>query len=183
MNIGEGTANRYALLVVLTLRPLEMGDEEVAVRTWREFQSTPRGFLPRYMEGVDWADYLAMLADHREGRNLPEGLTKWVMYAAVVDGEFVGRTSIRFELNELQAYESGNVGYIVLEEHRNKGYATQILHDALLILADEGISTALLTCWDHNIGSRKVIENNGGQLEGLAIDKDDIWFRRYWVTV
>jgi predicted acetyltransferase len=105
------------------------------------------------------------------------------MFAAIVDGELVGRAGIRFELNEMLAFRYGNVGYGVVEEHRRKGYATEILRQFLLILADEGISPALVTCWDHNIDSGKVIENNGGQLESIVPDKDGIPFRRYWVTI
>ena len=166
----------------LALRPLELHDEEAAIRAWREFQKTPHGFLTFYEEEMPWPEYLRMLADHREGRNLPEGIAKHGMYVAIVDGELVGRAGIRFELNEALAFRYGHVGYGVIETQRRKGYATEILRQALVILADEGISPVLVTCWDHNVGSVKVIEKNGGQLESIAMDKEGVPFRRYWLS-
>jgi predicted acetyltransferase len=124
-----------------------------------------------------------MRADHRKGRSVPEGFMGHAMYAAIVDGELVGRAGIRFELNEILAYRYGNVGYGVVEQHRGKSYATGILRQSLIILANEGVSPVLVTCWDHNVGSGKVIENNGGLLESILPDKDGVPFRRYWVTV
>lgn len=167
----------------LILRPLEMADEEVAVSAWRDFQATPHGFLTSYEEGMPWAEYLALLEDQRDGRSLPEGFVRHAMYAAIVDGELVGRAGIRFELTEVLAHRHGHVGYCVVEKHRLKGYATEILRQSLLILAEEGISPVLITCWDHNIGSAKVIENNGGVLESILPDKDGVSFRRYWVSI
>jgi len=167
----------------LTLRPFELEDEEAAISAWRAFQQTSHGFLTLYEEGMPWPEYLAMLADHREGRNLPEGFTKYAMYAAVVEGEFVGRASVRFELNEKQAYQNGNVGYGVVEAHRRRGYATEILRQSLIILAKAGISPAMVTCWDHNIGSAQVIENTGGRLESMVPDEDGVLLRRYWVAI
>lgn len=160
-----------------------MADEEAAVSAWRDFQATPHGFLTAHREGMPWAEYLALLEDHRDGRNLPEGFARHAMYAAIVDGELVGRAGIRFELNVALAHRYGHVGYGVVEKHRRKGYATEILRQALLILAEEGISPVLITCWDHNIGSGKVIENNGGVLESILPDKDGVPFPRYWVCI
>lgn len=167
----------------LILRPLEMADEEVAVSAWRDFQATPHGFLTSYEEGMPWAEYLALLEDQRDGRSLPKGFARHAMYAAIVDGELVGRAGIRFELTEVLAHRYGHIGYGVVEKHRRKGYATEILRQSLLILAEQGISPVLITCWDHNIGSAKVIENNGGVLESILPDKDGVPFRRYWVSI
>jgi len=167
----------------LTHRFLEMEDEEAALRAWRAFQQTPFGFLTFYEEGMPWNEYLTMLADHREGRNLPEGVVKHAMYAAEAGGVFVGRAGIRFELNELMAFRYGHVGYGVVESYRRKGYATEILRLSLIILAEAGISPALVTCSDDNIGSAKVIEKNGGKLEGIFTDNQGLLFRRYWATL
>jgi predicted acetyltransferase len=89
---------------------------------------------------------------------------KHAMYDAAVDGELVGRAGIRSELNETLTYRYGNVGYGAVEKHRRMGYTIEILRQSLIILAEAGISPALVTCWGHNIGSAKVIENNGVKL-------------------
>jgi len=51
-----------------------------------------------------------------------------------------------------------------------------MLAAALPVARSLGISEALLTCLDTNIGSRRVIEANGGQFIGISGPK-----RRYLV--
>jgi predicted acetyltransferase len=109
---------------------------------------------------------------------------------AEVEGELVGRVSIRFELNDFLAATGGHVGYAVVPTHRKKGYATEILQQALAILRAEGVVRVLVTCKDSNDGSRKVIEHCGGVFEsivpigpeeGLCSDTGE-GVRRYWIT-
>jgi predicted acetyltransferase len=103
------------------------------------------------------------------------------MLAAVVDGSLVGRVSIRFALNEYLAMYGGHIGYAVIEEHRRKGYATEMLRQAVRLERDNGISPVLLTCDDDNIASAIVIERCGGTLEAVGPDEIGVLFRRYWV--
>ena len=49
---------------------------------------------------MPWITYLKTLAGHRTGMNLPAGLVPQTLLVADVGGEIVGRTSIRYELNE-----------------------------------------------------------------------------------
>ncbi len=167
----------------LELRPFTLDDEEAALRAWRAFQGTPFVFLTSYYEGQPWAEYVASLADYREGRNLPEGHVPGAMLAAVVDGVLVGRASVRFELNEYLAAYGGHIGYAVIAEYRRRGYATAILRQALRLASAHGVSPVLLTCDDANVGSATVIERCGGELESVGPDENGVMFRRYWVRV
>ena len=48
-----------------------------------------------------------------------------------------------------------------------------------------GIDKVLITCDDDNIGSQKVIENNGGLLENKVqnnVNGEIITTRRYWIN-
>jgi predicted acetyltransferase len=115
-----------------------------------------------------WADYLADLADHRAGRNLPDRLVPATFLVADVDGRIVGRTSIRHRLNDALEREGGHIGYGVLPAYRRRGHATAILRASLRLARGLGITSALVTCDDDNVGSRTVIESCGGVLESVG---------------
>ncbi len=104
---------------------------------------------------------------------------------AEVDGEIVGRTSIRHELNAYLAFHGGHIGYGVRPAFRRRGHATEILRQSLVIARSYGVDRALVTCDDDNIGSAAVIEACGGVLERVvpAVESDDgVAFRRYWIS-
>lgn len=96
---------------------------------------------------------------------------------AFVDGELVGRTSIRHTLNDFLLNVGGHIGYGVRPAHRRRGHATEILLQSLAITQRLGIKANLVTCDDQNVGSRTVIEQAGGVLEDV---RDGM--RRYWIS-
>jgi predicted acetyltransferase len=89
---------------------------------------------------------------------------------------YIGRMSIRHELNEWLGEVGGHIGYDVRRSRRREGHATAMLAAALPVARSLGIDRALLTCDDDNLGSRRVIEGNGGILEDVRKGK-----LRYWV--
>jgi predicted acetyltransferase len=91
-------------------------------------------------------------------------------------GEYVGRMSIRHELNDWLREVGGHIGYDVRRSRRGEGHAKAMLAAALPILGDLGVEQALLTCDEDNVASRRVIEHNGGVLEDARQGK-----LRYWV--
>ena len=101
--------------------------------------------------------------------------------AADVDGQLVGRASIRFELDAAHAVRGGHIGYGVISAFRRRGYATLILKEALAIARNEGVAPVLLTCMDDNVASATVIERCGGVLESIAPDEDGRGLRRHWI--
>ena len=95
-----------------------------------------------------------------------------------IGGTYVGR----FELNEFFATEGGHIGYVVLPEFRRRGYATEILRQALTIARAGGVDRVLMYCLDNNIGSIAAIERCGGVLdEVIANDQGEPSWRRYWI--
>jgi len=152
---------------MLRLRPLGP-DDEAAARAGQE-QMAAEGFtFGLWLEaGTPWCDYLQTLADSRAGVNLPDGLVPSTFLVADVDGQIVGRVSIRHHLNEFLRLEGGHIGYGVLPGFRRRGYATEILRQALVVARSIGIDRVLITTDDDNAASIKVIEANGGKLDSV----------------
>jgi len=129
-----------------------------------------------------WSDYLRLLAAGRAGLNLPAGLVPNTFLVADVDGQIVGRVSIRHWLNEFLRTEGGHIGYCVLPRFRRRGYATEILRQALVVARSLGIDRVLVTCDDDNAASIAVIEANGGKLESIRPGTGDAPAHRlYWI--
>ena len=89
--------------------------------------------------------------------------------------EFIGRLSIRHELTEILREMGGHIGYDVRPSERRRGHATEMLRQALPMAAALGLDPVLITCDVANIGSRKVIEANGGVLENERHGKLRFW--------
>ena len=165
----------------LRLRRLREDDEAAFAAAHAAFTDGTFRFGIGYEPGMPWAAYLAALEDNRHGRNLPPRFVPGTFLVADVAGQIVGRTSIRFALNDFLLREGGHIGYGVLPRHRRRGYATEILRQSLIIARAEGIDRVLVTCDEDNAGSRTVIESCGGKLESVVNTGDGLPKRRYWI--
>lgn len=165
----------------VVLRPLR-ADDEAAFRRGHQ-QMAAEGFELGlgFATTRSFREYLAFVARWEVGQDLPPHWVPGTFLAADVDGDLVGRVSIRHQLNDFLAHEGGHIGYGVLPAHRRRGYATQILARALERAAALGIDPALVTCDDENVASARVIERNGGVLEDRVTGDDGQQVRRYWV--
>ena len=103
----------------------------------------------------------------------------------LVDGEtFIGEIGVRYELNHLLLQIGGHAGYGIRPKFQRQGYGKLILKLALQKLRERGVKRALVTCYDHNVGSAKIIEANGGKLENLIDDpRGGGKSRRYWIDL
>ncbi len=80
-------------------------------------------------------------------------------------GEFIGSVNIRARIDTPGlAYFGGHVGYGIRPSMRRYGYGTRLLALALQVCRGMGISIVRISCAVHNIGSRRIIEANGGLL-------------------
>ena len=168
--------------VALRLRPLREDDEAAFAAAHAEMTDDGFTFGIGYEPGMPWDTYLTALADRRHGRNLPPRFVRGTFLVADVAGQIVGRSSIRFELNDFLFRVGGHIGYGVLPGHRRRGHATEILRQSLVIARAEGVGRVLVTCDEDNAGSRAVIESCGGQLDSV-VDLGDGGppKRRYWI--
>ncbi|MGV8968629.1 MAG: GNAT family N-acetyltransferase [Cellulomonas sp.] len=129
-----------------------------------------------------WPDYLARLDRQRRGLDLPTGFVPATYLIADADGDVVGRVSIRHELNEFLADVGGHIGYGVRPAYRRRGYATQMLRQALKLAHSIGIERALVTCDRDNVASAATIERCGGVIDETAPrTHSPEQSRRYWI--
>lgn len=163
----------------LLLRPLTPADETQALLAERELAAEGFDFLVG-RDGCSFDRYVERCAAHREGRDLPPGFVPATFLVGVVDGDLVGRVSIRHRLNEHLSRVGGHIGYGVRPAFRRRGYATAMLRHGLAIARDQGVEQALVTCDETNTASAAVIERCGGILQDVVRDGDRR-VRRYLV--
>jgi len=102
----------------------------------------------------------------------------------VDEGTFIGEAAIRYRLNDWLFQIGGHVGYGIRSKFQRQGYGKLILKLALQRLGEAGIERVLVTCYDHNVGSIKIIEANGGMLDNIIDDpRGGGKSRRYWIDL
>jgi predicted acetyltransferase len=168
---------------VLRLRPFVMADEVQALAAHQALKDDDFTFLLDYAPGEAWDGYLTMLEARRAGLDLPEDRVASSFLAAVVGERLVGRVSVRHRLNEWLALYGGHIGYGVVPCERRKGYATEILRQALVIARAVGVDDVLVVCNEGNVASARTIEACGGRLESVIPGPDGAEpQRRYWIS-
>lgn len=161
----------------LWLRPLTPADEAVAAVAHEELADDDFLFLLDRDRAGSWAEYVDLMASWRLARDLPADRVPAAFLVAQVGPDVVGRVSIRFELNDYLRREGGHIGYGVRPGFRKRGYATEILRQALVVVRAEGVDRVLVTCDDDNEASARVIQANGGVEEPGSGG-----VRRFWIS-
>ena len=170
-------------LAGLTLRPLCEADEDEARRTHEELAADGFEFLlGGWHSGRAWADHLVTVERERTGVDLPEDRVPATFLVAELDGQLVGRVSIRHRLNDWLAAYGGHIGYGVRPAFRGRGIATELLRRSLDLAAElvEG-DRVLLVCDDGNLASIRVIERCGGVLHGGSADPESGEAQRHYL--
>jgi predicted acetyltransferase len=138
------------------------------------------GYGERWGTVAGFAAYVAeVLAEEHTPRRagLVTQSTRWWVEGPSERPEFIGRISVRHELTDALRVRGGHIGYDVRRSRRGEGHATAMLRAALRLAHDRGLDPVLITCDATNIGSRTVIERNGGR----PADPPGRDILRFWV--
>jgi predicted acetyltransferase len=134
------------------------GDESTAGREIRVYGS-------RWHAPEEFARYLRLLRDQETQEYARcAGLVPQTTLWWICGDEYLGRIHIRHRLTDRLREWGGHIGYDIRPTARRRGHAAAMLAAALPLAHGLGVNPALLTCDEGNIGSRKVIEANGGVL-------------------
>ena len=137
---------------------------------------------------INEVDIIQKMKDTRDKSKLKPNRVLSYDYFAVDDDKFIGIIHIRIELTPFLLSYGGHIGYGVNPKYWRQGYGTELLRIGLIrikeLIKDDRV---LVTCDDDNIGSAKVIENNGGVLENKVFNIDEygdkVLTRRYWIKI
>lgn len=172
--------------MTLVLRPLTKEDKEAFNEGLLLFSDMEKDWYTFVLkEGMSFEEMLTILEKNAKGIDIPKGRVPDSMLYAFLDGKIIGRVSIRHELNDYLFNEGGNIGYSVATSYRKRGFASEMLKQAMIYCREIlGLERLLLTCDDDNVGSYRVIEKNGGKLEGKNVSNDGTKIkRRYWINL
>ncbi|MBI5293893.1 MAG: GNAT family N-acetyltransferase [Chloroflexi bacterium] len=129
-------------------------------------------------------EYLQSCMDMTDASKLKPGFVPQTVFWIIDDaGEAVGLVRVRHYLNDKLRERGGHIGYYIRPSQRGKGYATQALRLALVEIRKLGEPRAMLSTNETNLPSRRVIEVNGGVLDGMGLNEDGTQFCRYWIEI
>ena len=132
----------------------------------------------------DFGAFVQELYYQQDRARLKSGRVPASEFWLIDDDKFIGRLSLRHELNENLLKMGGHIGYEIRPSKRNRGYGTEILRLGLEKAKELGLQRVLVTCDEDNIGSKKIIEHNGGQFENaIEMEGDTVKKLRYWVDI
>jgi len=131
-------------------------------------------------EPVDFQEYKRKTKEHSYGKNLPpEGVPSSTFWL-VDKGVFIAHINIRHQLNEFFENVIGHIGYAVRPSERKKGYGTKLLELGLKKAKQIGLDKVFITCDETNIGSKIIIEENGGEFQDKVPHQPEKKLR-YWI--
>ncbi|RDW21142.1 GNAT family N-acetyltransferase [Oceanobacillus arenosus] len=154
-------------------------EHEAYFKEWGSERMVPSSFNLVAQDTYD--EYLSELEIRQHG------IENWVPnsnYFLINDeNRIVAMVNIRHRLNDYLHNIGGHIGYGVRPSERRKGYATLMLAKALKKCKELELKRVLITCDEDNIGSAKVILNNGGIEDEPFHDKDGRVIRRFWIEI
>ncbi len=133
----------------------------------------------------DFASYLAQVDAQQRGLDLLPGYVPMTTFWLVQDRAVIlGESRLRHHLSPALEVEGGHIGYMIRPAARRQGFGTLILALTLEKARLMGLRRVLVTCDTDNIGSARIIEKNGGLLDGYAVSPDSgVQISRYWIEL
>jgi predicted acetyltransferase len=150
----------------------------------REFHEAGEYSIDAEQLGAKFDDLIARLAAAKDPANAPPGELPYEDFWLIEEDTWIGKLTLRTTINDKYLHAGGHIGYEIRPSQRQQGYGTALLRLGLEKARERGLHRVLLTCDETNIASRKVIENNGGQLENaVEVEGQTVLKMRYWINL
>jgi predicted acetyltransferase len=157
-----------------------------AVQEFQASQTGGRDILkldPNSLEN-DFSSYVQGELRLDDPAHLEPGKVLQSEFWLVNDLEFFGRIALRHGLNDFLKGFGGHIGYEIRPSRQRQGLGTFMLKLVLEKAREIKLERVLITCDVENLGSRGVIEANGGELEGeFQLDWYEKPIHRYWINL
>lgn len=169
----------------MILRELNRNDQDAFLDGLKEWEGEdPHWYSFIWKPEMTFVEMLSILNKEAAGVDLAPDRVSHTMLYAFLGRKIIGRVSVRHALNERLMNRGGHIGYSVAKKYRGKGYATEMVRQAIDFCKRLEIPSILVTCSDDNIPSWKIIERFGGKLEDRVwIENDKEMIRRYWIQL
>ena len=153
----------------------------------KEFQDTFPNWKPFVTED-NFELFLKEIEDKKQGIG-NDGI-KEIFYWFMEEDKIIGSGSIRLnpEIDEYIEKVCGHLFYQIIPSKREKGYGTILCKKLLEKMKELGYKEAIITCYETNIGSIRIIEKVSGKLietvEGEKSEKhDSSKIKRYKINI
>lgn len=150
----------------ITLRAIQPTEGQAIFDMILEIDEGENGFV-NSLKAKDRAEFDQLILknyEYSQGIQLAKNHVPQTIYFLYINGYPVGYGKLRHYLNDLLKVHAGHVGYSIRPSERGKGYGSLILSEIIKKANEMNIEEVLLTCYEVNSTSRKVIEHNRGQL-------------------
>ncbi|HMR88666.1 MAG TPA: GNAT family N-acetyltransferase [Saprospiraceae bacterium] len=135
---------------------------------------------------MNFEEYLKKIENWENKIDLPDNFSPQSEFWLIHNEEYIGTIKIRHNLgNRILKELGGHIGYFIRPSKRKMGYGKIILRLGLVKAKELNLNEVLITCDINNIGSKKIIESNGGVFEKNVVNNDsDGGFRsRYFINL
>ena len=150
----------------------------------REFHAAGEYAVDAEQLGAKFEDLIARLVAAKDPANTPPGELPYEDFWLMDGDKWIGKLTLRTTINAKYLHAGGHIGYEIRPSKRRHGYGTVLLRMGLEKARERGLHRVLLTCDETNIGSRKIIENNGGKLENsVRVEGQTVLKMRYWINL
>jgi predicted acetyltransferase len=150
----------------------------------REFHAAGEYDVTAEQLGARFEDLIRKLAADKDPANAPPGEVASEDFFLMEGDVWIGKLTFRPRINAKYLHSGGHIGYEIRPSKRRQGYGTALLRLGLDKARERGLDRVLLTCNEDNIGSRKVIEANGGRLENaVVVEGQTVKKLRFWISL